>query len=173
MKRRILWSVTVVSAMAILGASFAAGSYFRGRRMAQVEEARTKFFEAAQGQFHWPDGSKEWTEMLVPLGSVDFSEFGERWRFTAMYEGAQSKCDVNVIVRDTKGTKRDAITQTLDRAVPEEIELDLGQLRKNGLDLHSVKELALRMRGNGKAGRLLVAGMVNPRPALIRQTGQP
>ncbi len=166
MKARLPWIVVVV--LVLLAGSFAAGSSWRGRKIRANEEARGKFFEAAQGQFHWPEGSKEWTEMLVPLGGYDFTEYGERWLFTAMYEGTQTDVQVRVVMKDSKDQKRQGASVTLSRAVPEEIPVDLAAMRKEGLDLKTVTEMVLEIRGNGKAGRLLVAGLVNPRPALVR-----
>jgi hypothetical protein len=162
------WVLALVAVTVLMAAAFVAGSAWRGRRQVQVEEERGRFFEAAQGQFHWPDGAKEWTEMLVPLGGVDFSGFGDRWLFGAMYEGTQRKCEVEVVLRDNKGGEQLAGAHTLERGVPDKVALDLGGLRKK-LDLKSVREMVLRMHGEGKAGRMLVAGLVNPRPALIRR----
>jgi hypothetical protein len=150
----------------VASASFTAGSAWRGRHQVANEIARGRFFEAAQGQFHWPEGKKEWAEMQVPLGGFDFSEYGPRWSFTAMYEGVRDQCDLQVMVRDDRGPKREAAVQTLDRATPHEVVLDLAALAKGGLDLRHVTELTLRTRADGRAGRLLVAGLVSPRPAL-------
>jgi hypothetical protein len=165
MRRSIVWPV--VTAVFVVVA-FAAGSLWRGRHQTQVEVARAKFFEAAQGQFHWPEGKKEWADMFVPLGSFDFSEYGPRWSFTAMYEGVQGSCDIQVVVKDVAGTSRLAVETSLARATPTELTLDLQGLQKQGINLKSVSELVLRMKSDGRAGRLLVSGLVNPRPALVR-----
>jgi hypothetical protein len=160
--------LALLAPAAVLAATaFTAGSTWRARRQVQIEEARGRFFEEAQGQFHWPERSKEWTEMLVPLGSVDFTTFGDQWRFGAMYEGTQPSCELEVVFKDTAGMVRAAGRHTLARAVPDSVAIDLRALGRQ-VDLRSVAELSLRMRGDGKAGRLLVAGMVNPRPALVR-----
>jgi hypothetical protein len=163
MKYKILGAVVAV-ALAVM--SFAAGSAWRGRRQVSNEIARGKFFEAAQGQFHWPEDRKEWAEMLVPLGGFDFSEYGPRWSFTAMYEGVRDHCDLQVIAQDYRGGKREAAARSLERAVPGDVVLDLAGLAKAGIDLKHITQLTLRTRSDGRAGRLLVAGLVNPRPAL-------
>ncbi|HEY2899583.1 MAG TPA: hypothetical protein VGL59_03325 [Polyangia bacterium] len=170
MKTRLLpWTIAVV---VFSVASFVAGSWWQGRRIRELEEARGKFFEVAQGQFHWPEGSKEWTEMLVPLGGVDYSSFGERWSFTAMYEGTQRSVEVRVIFKDAKGTQQEGGGKTLSRGAPDDITVDLAGMKKDGLDLKTVVEMVLRIRGDGKAGRLLVSGMVHPRPELIQRVAQ-
>lgn len=166
MNKRLLLSAAVA---VLMTASFAAGSSWRGRHMRAVEEARGKFFEMAQGQFHWPEGSKEWTDMLVPLGGVDYAGFGDRWSFRSMYEGTQTSVEVRVVFKDVKGNKRQGGSETLSRGVPEDIHVDLAGMRGAGLDLKTVVEMTLQIRGQGKAGRLLVSGMVNPRPELIQQ----
>ena len=167
MRKQQLIGAAVAIALAVV--SFVAGSSWRARNQIKVEVARAVFFEKAQGQFHWPEDKKERAEMMVPLGSFDFSEYGPRWHFTAMYEGVQSTCDVQVMVHDTEGHKRVAAELSLDRAVPEDIVIDLGALKKNGINLRSVQQLVLRMKSDGRAGRLLVSGLVSPRPALVKQ----
>jgi|SRR5579872_4723253 len=159
----------VVVVAILLAASFAAGSSWRGRRMREVEESRGKFFEVAQGQFHWPEGSKEWTEMIVPQGGVDYSGNGDTWSFKCMYEGTQTSVEVHVVFKDAQGGKQEGGTKVLSRGVPEDVLVDLGGMKKAGLDLKSVVELVLRIRGDGKAGRLLVSGLSNPRPELIQR----
>lgn len=157
----------IVAVMVLLAGSFAAGSSWRGRRLREIEDARGKFFEAAQGQFHWPEGSKDWTEMVVPLGGFDFTEYGADWRFTAMYEGTQGDVEVRGVMKDVKDAQREGAVHTFSRAVPEDVHVDLAGMKKAGLDLKTVTEIVLRIRGNGRAGRLLVSGLVNPRPALV------
>jgi hypothetical protein len=164
MKREQLLGAAVAIAVAV--ASFAAGSAWRGRHQVENEVARGKFFETAQGQFHWPEGKKEWAEMAVPLGGYDFSEYGPRWSFTAMYEGVRDHCDLQVIAQDVAGKQSEAAAASLDRARPQEVVLDLAGLGKAGVDLKRVTQLTLRTRADGRAGRLLVAGLVSPRPAL-------
>jgi hypothetical protein len=56
----------------------------------------------------------------------------------------------------------------LDRSAPTEIAIDLDDLRKDGLDLKHIADLTLRLKSDGRAGRLLVGGMVSPRPALSK-----
>ena len=163
MRYKILGAVVAV-ALAVM--SFAAGSAWRGRRQVSNEIARGKFFETAQGQFHWPEDRKEWAEMLVPLGGFDFSEYGPRWSFTAMYEGVRDHCELQVIAQDHRGGKREAAARSLERAVPGDVVLDLAGLGRAGIDLRHITQLTLRTRSDGRAGRLLVAGLVNPRPAL-------
>jgi hypothetical protein len=170
MKTRFPWIVAIVVLSAV---SFSVGSSWEGRHIRALEEARGKFFEVAQGQFHWPEGSKEWTEMLVPLGGVDYSGYGDRWSFTSMYEGTQPSVEVRVVFKDAKGSQREGCRKTLTRGAPDDITVDLAGLKKDGLDLKTVVEMVLRIRGEGKAGRLLVSGMVNPRPELIQQLAQP
>jgi hypothetical protein len=155
-------------AVALAAASFFAGASWNARHQTQVAVARAKFFEAAQGQFHWPEGKKEWSDMMVPLGAFDFSEYGKEYRFTAMYEGVQSHCDLQVVVKDVDGKKRTSLDRSLDRSVPEEIAIDLNDLRKDGLNLKRISELTLRLKSDGHAGRLLVGGLVSPRPALTK-----
>jgi hypothetical protein len=167
MNKAHLYGGSVAVALAI--ASFFAGASWDARHQTAVEVARAKFFEAAQGQFHWPEGKKDWSEMLVPLGAFDFSEYGKAYRFTAMYEGVQAHCDLQVVVKDIDGKKRVSLDRSLDRSVPEEIVIDLDDLRKDGLNLKRITELTLRLKSDGRAGRLLVGGMVSPRPQLSTQ----
>ena len=155
-------------AVALAVASFVAGASWNARHQTQVEVARAKFFEAAQGQFHWPEGKKDWADMMVPLGAFDFSEYGKEYRFTAMYEGVQRHCDLQVVVKDVDGKKRTSLDRSLDRSVPEDIVIDLNDLRKDGLNLKRISELTLRLQSDGRAGRLLVGGMVSPRPQLTK-----
>ena len=155
-------------AVALAVASFVAGASWNARHQTQVEVARAKFFEAAQGQFHWPEGKKDWADMMVPLGAFDFSEYGKEYRFTAMYEGVQRHCDLQVVVKDVDGKKRTSLDRSLDRSVPEDIVIDLNDLRKDGLNLKRISELTLRLKSDGRAGRLLVGGMVSPRPQLTK-----
>jgi hypothetical protein len=164
MKRQLV--AVAVTLVVVAAASFKAGSAWRGRRQAANEVARGKFFEAAQGQFHWPEGKKEWAEMQVPLGGFDFSQYGPRWSFTAMYEGVRSDCELEVLARDDRGKQLAGAAMTLERAVPEEVVLDLAALGRGGLDLKRITELTLRTKAEGRAGRLLIGGMVSPRPAL-------
>jgi len=166
MKRARLIGATVAVALAV--ASFVAGASWNARHQTQVEVARAKFFEAAQGQFHWPEGKKDWADMMVPLGAFDFSEYGKEYRFTAMYEGVQRHCDLQVVVKDVDGKKRTSLDRSLDRSVPEDIVIDLNDLRKDGLNLKRISELTLRLKSDGRAGRLLVGGMVSPRPQLTK-----
>jgi hypothetical protein len=156
------------AAAALAVASFFAGASWSARHQTTLEVERARFFEAAQGQFHWPEGKKDWTDMLVPLGAFDFSEYGKQWRFTAMYEGVQTRCDLQVVVKDVDGKKRISVDRSLDRSVPEDIVIDLDDLRKNGINLKRVSELTLRLKSDGRAGRLLVGGLVSPRPALSK-----
>ena len=165
-KAVIAWAMVTV---AVACAFFVAGSMWRGRRQAEVEVARARFFEQAQGQFHWPEGSKEWAELLVPLGGFDFREYGDDWRFTVLYEGIARACALQVLVRDTAGKRLVAGARALDRAVPEEVAVDLAGLKKRGLDLAHVQELVLRVKADGRAGRLLVSGLVSPRPTLSKR----
>ena len=153
----------------MLVGSFATGAAWRGRKIGANEDARGRFFEAAQGQFHWPEGSKEWTEMVVPLGGFDFTEYGERWQFTAMYEGTQTDVRVQVMMKDSRAVVREGGAETLARAVPQDVAVNLAAMKGAGLDLKHVTEMTLQIRGNGKAGRLLVSGLVNPRPALVQR----
>jgi hypothetical protein len=166
MKRARLIGATVAVALAV--ASFVAGASWNARHQTQVEVARAKFFEAAQGQFHWPEGKKDWADMMVPLGAFDFSEYGKVYRITAMYEGVQPRCDLQVVVRDIDGKKRVSLERSLDRSVPEEIAIDLDDLRKDGLNLKRIAELTLRLKSDGRAGRLMVGGLVSPRPQLSK-----
>jgi len=150
----------------VAAASFQAGSAWRGRRQVANEIARGKFFEAAQGQFHWPEGKREWAEMQVPLGAFDFSQYGERWSFSAMYEGVRDHCELQVVARDDRGRQLPAADISLQRAEPRDVVLDLAALARAGVDLRRITELTLRTKAEGRAGRLLVAGLVSPRPAL-------
>jgi hypothetical protein len=159
----------VAGAVALAAASFFAGASWDARHQNQVEVARAKFFEAAQGQFHWPEGKKDWADMLVPLGAFDFSEYGKEYRFTAMYEGVQSRCDLQVVVRDMNGKKYTSLDRKLDRSVPDSVVIDLEDLRKDGLDLKHIADLTLRLKSDGRAGRLMVGGMVSPRPQLTKE----
>ena len=132
-------------AVAVAVASFFAGASWDARHQTQVEVARARFFEAAQGQFHWPEGKKEWSDMMVPLGAYDFSEYGKAYRFTAMYEGVQAHCDLQVVVKDIDGKKHTSVDRSLDRSVPDDIVIDLDDLRKDGLNLKRITELTLRL----------------------------
>jgi hypothetical protein len=161
--------IGAAGAVALAVASFFAGASWNARHQTEVEVARAKFFEAAQGQFHWPEGKKDWADMLVPLGAFDFSEYGKEYRFTAMYEGVQAHCELQVVVKDVDGKKHTSIDRKLDRSAPDEIVIDLNDLRKDGLDLKHIADLTLRLKSDGRAGRLLVGGMVNPRPQLSKQ----
>jgi len=166
MKTARLIGAGVAAAMAV--ASFLAGASWNARHQTQVEVARAKFFEAAQGQFHWPEGKKEWADMMVPLGAFDFSEYGKEYHFTAMYEGGQAHCDLQVVVKDVDGKSRVAVDRSLDRSAPEDIAIDLAAARKDGINLKRISELTLRLKSDGRAGRLLVGGLVSPRPALSK-----
>src|SRR5439155_690979 len=73
------------------------------------------------------------------------------------------------VVRDTAGKRLVAGARALDRAVPEEVAVDLAGLKKRGLDLAHVQELVLRVKADGRAGRLLVSGLVSPRPTLSKR----
>jgi len=161
-----LIGAAVAAALAVV--SFYAGASWNGRHQNKVEVARAKFFEAAQGQFHWPEGKEDWADMMVPLGGYDFSQYGKEYRFTAMYEGVQSSCDLQVVVKDVDGKKRVSIDRSLDRSAPEDIVIDLNALRKDGINLKRITELTLRLKSDGRAGRLLVGGLVSPRPALSK-----
>jgi hypothetical protein len=160
--------IGAVMAVALAVVSFIAGASWNGRHQTKVEVARARFFEAAQGQFHWPEGKKEWADMTVPLGAFDFSEYGKEYRFTAMYEGVQRGCDLQVVVKDVDGKKRVSVDRSLDRSIPDDIVIDLDALRKDGLNLKRIAEFTLRLKSDGRAGRLLVGGLVSPRPALSR-----
>src|SRR3954468_289063 len=120
--------IGAVGAVALAVASFFAGASWNARHQTQVEVGRAKFFAAAQGQFHWPEGKKDWADMLVPLGAFDFSEYGKEYRFTAMYEGVQTRCDLQGVVKDVDGKKRISVDRSLDRSVPEDIVIDLDDL---------------------------------------------
>src|SRR5260370_35254112 len=97
--------LSLVAAVAVLmAASFAAGSSWRGRHMRAVEEARGQFFEMAQGQFHWPGGSKEWTDMRVPLGGVGYPGFRDRWALRSMAAGTQPTVEVAAGFRGQNGS---------------------------------------------------------------------
>jgi len=166
-KHARLIGATLAAALAV--AAFFAGASWNARHQTQVEVARAKFFEAAQGQFHWPEGKKDWADMLVPLGAFDFSEYGKAYTFTAMYEGVQPRCDLQVVVKDIDGKTRVSLERKLDRSVPDEIAVDLDDLRKAGFNLKRITELTLRLKSDGRAGRLMVGGMVTPRPQLSNQ----
>lgn len=105
--------------------------------------------------------------MLIPLGGFNFAEYGERWLFTAMYEGTQTEVQIKVVMKDSRNEVREGASETLARAVPQEVSVNLAAMKKAGLDLQQVTEMTLKIHGNGKAGRLLVSGLVNPRPALV------
>jgi hypothetical protein len=50
------------------------------------------------------------------------------------------------------------------------VTLDLAAVAKAGIDLRQVTQLTLRTKSDGRAGRLLVSGLVSPRPALSSGT---
>jgi hypothetical protein len=167
MKKYASWiGAAVAAALAVV--SFLAGASWNARHQTKVEVARAKFFEAAQGQFHWPEGKKDWADMMVPLGAFDFSEYGREYHFTAMYEGVQAACDLQVVVKDVDGKKHLSVDRSLDRSVPDDITIDLEALRKDGLNLKRITEFTLRLKSDGRAGRLLVGGLVSPRPQLSK-----
>ena len=85
------------------------------------------------------------------------------------YEGTQTDIRVDVLMKDAGNVVREAASETLARAVPQELPVNLAAMREAGLDLKHVTEMTLKIRGNGKAGRLLVSGLVNPRPALVER----
>jgi hypothetical protein len=168
MIHRVFWLLLPASAAVALVVGFGAGVGWTERKQGLVEDARAQFFEAAQGQFHWPAGSDEWVEMHMPIGGVSFAELGGQWKFRAMYEGAEHHADVVVFMIDTKEKRLQAATHTLPRGVPDDVPVNIAALEKKGLDVRQIKEIIIRIHGAGVAGRVVVAGMVNPRPELVR-----